>query len=172
MRSASTWKNKEKKHLHRGITPACHCYGLLNRNPSRVSVSTSPGVSQMNKLAAVGYQHNPQWVTKIQAQACASKPRTAACLARKDPVPHVPHSDRCCCTQLRFKRAGVETRVIRAIPLEMLLSIYIYMRRGTIFKSSHTPLFLFSWVQVQQSSLTSHLHSAIRHRWILTQWKF
>lgn len=32
-------------------------------------------------------------------------------LARKDLMSHISHSDRCCCTQLRFKRWGVERRV-------------------------------------------------------------
>lgn len=161
MRSASTWKNKEKKHLHRRIIPACHGYGLLDRNPSRVSVSTSPGVSQIKKLAIVGYPHSSQWMTKIQAQTCASQPRRAA-YSKGHCAPYIPPVIGAAVLSSDLRVWGWREELISATPSEMLLSIYIHEEKNPrvsiqLGKSpvtiTHFPLLLCNQTSMNSNSI-------------------
>lgn len=137
MRSGSAWKNKEKKHLCRKIISACHFYRLLNRNPSRVSASTSPGVSQINKLASVSYQHKSHRMTKIQAQTSASKLLTAGCLAwvERTLCPIYPILIGAAVLSLDLRGWGWREELISATPSEMLLTIYIHTEEKQSLKA-------------------------------------
>lgn len=159
-------KNKTKKHLCR-IILAWHFCKLLNRNPSRVSVPTSPGVSQINwpLMASVSNQHKSPELLRSDSNICLQTlnswlPGLGRVLCHICPI----------LIGASFMRVEVERIAHLCNSLTKTAKYTHTWGRKTIFKSSHTLPFI--WLQIRQLSLASQLCHAIRLHWILTSGTF